>query len=85
MAILQFRDCLMHHMRAWFHNNRYTSVDAPILTPVPLYDDGSAMSITVYDERFSLLSVSAIISKRQFMLSRGVYNIGPSFRGERKS
>lgn len=82
MAILQFRDCLMHHMRAWFHNNRYTSVDAPILTPVPLYDDGSAMSITVYDEKVFLTQCVGYYLEAAVHAFERVYNIGPSFRGE---
>ncbi len=82
MAILQFRDCLMHHMRVWFHNNRYTSVDAPILTPVPLYDDGSAMSITVHDEKVFLTQCVGYYLEAAVHAFERVYNIGPSFRGE---
>lgn len=82
MAILQFRDCLTHHMRAWFHNNRYTSVDAPILTPVPLYDDGSAMSITVHDEKVFLTQCVGYYLEAAVHAFERVYNIGPSFRGE---
>lgn len=82
MAILQFRDCLMYHIRMWFHNNRYTSVDAPILTPVPLYDDGTAMSITVNDEKVFLTQCVGYYLEAAVHAFERVYNIGPSFRGE---
>lgn len=82
MAILQFRDCLMYHMREWFHNNRYTSVDAPILTPVPLYDDGTAMSIEVHDEKVFLTQCVGYYLEAAVHAFERVYNIGPSFRGE---
>lgn len=82
MAILQFRDCLMHHMRAWFHENRYTSVDAPILTPVSLYEDGTAMSINVHTEKVFLTQCVGYYLESAVHAFERVYNIGPSFRGE---
>lgn len=82
MAILQFRDCLMHHMRAWFHDHRYTAIDAPILTPVPLYDDGTAMSLTVHDEKVFLTQCVGYYLEAAVHAFERVFNIGPSFRGE---
>lgn len=82
MAILQFRDCLMHHMRTWFHKNRYTSIDAPILTPVPLYDDGTAMSIIVHKEKVFLTQCVGYYLEAAVHAFEKVFNIGPSFRGE---
>jgi asparaginyl-tRNA synthetase len=82
MAILQFRDCLMHHMRAWFHDNRYTSIDAPILTPVPLYDDGTAMPIVVHGEKVFLTQCVGYYLEAAVHAFERVFNIGPSFRGE---
>lgn len=54
IAILKFRSILMSGVRQWFESNRYTEIDAPILTPVPLYDDASAMPIDVHGERVFL-------------------------------
>ncbi|MDO8619974.1 MAG: asparagine--tRNA ligase [bacterium] len=82
MAILQFRDCLMHYMRTWFHSNRYTSIEAPILTPVPLYDDGTAMPITVHDEKVYLTQCVGYYLEAAVHAFERVFNIGPSFRGE---
>lgn len=82
MAILQFRDHLMYHMRQWFHENRFTSIDAPILTPVPLYDDGTAMSIQVHNEKVFLTQCVGYYLEAAVHAFEKVYNIGPSFRGE---
>ncbi len=82
MAILQFRDCLMHHIRTWFHENHYTSIDAPILTPVPLYDDGSAMSVTVHSQKVFLTQCVGYYLEAAVHAFERVFNIGPSFRGE---
>ena len=82
MAILQFRDCLMHHMRQWFYNNRFTSIDAPILTPVPLYDDGTAMSINIHTEKVFLTQCVGYYLEAAVHAFERVFNIGPSFRGE---
>lgn len=82
MAILQFRDFLMHHMRLWFYNNRFTSIDAPILTPVPLYDDGTAMSINVHTEKVFLTQCVGYYLEAAVHAFEKVFNIGPSFRGE---
>lgn len=82
MAILQFRDHLMYHMRQWFYENRFTSIDAPILTPVPLYDDGTAMSIQVHNEKVFLTQCVGYYLEAAVHAFEKVYNIGPSFRGE---
>ncbi len=82
MAILQFRDCLMYHMRQWFYSNHFTSIDAPILTPVPLYDDGTAMSINVHTEKIFLTQCVGYYLEAAVHAFEKVFNIGPSFRGE---
>jgi len=82
MVILEFRDCMMYHIRMWFRNNRYTSIDAPILTPVPLYEDGTAMSITVHNEKVFLTQCVGYYLEAAVHAFERVFNIGPSFRGE---
>ena len=82
IAILKFRDTLLHYIREWFHSNDFISVDAPILTPVSLYDDSSAMPINVHGEDVYLTQcVGYYLEASVYALER-VYNIGPSFRGE---
>jgi len=82
MAILQFRDMMMHHIRGWFYDNRFTCIDAPILTPVPLYEDGSALSINVHDESVFLTQCVGYYLEAAVHAFERVFNIGPSFRGE---
>ncbi|HEY4476859.1 MAG TPA: asparagine--tRNA ligase [Candidatus Paceibacterota bacterium] len=82
MAILQFRDCLMHHIRQWFYDHQFTAIEAPILTPVPLYDDGSAMSVNVHGENVFLTQCVGYYLEAAVHAFERVYNIGPSFRGE---
>lgn len=82
MAILQFRDVLMYHTRNWFHDNRYTSIDAPILSPVPLYEDETAMPINVHDEKVFLTQCAGYYLEAAVHAFERVFNIGPSFRGE---
>jgi len=82
MAILKFRHILMSHMRDWFNKNRFIEIDAPILTPVPLYDDGSAMSVNVHGENIFLTQCVGYYLEAAVHAFERVYNMGPSFRGE---
>lgn len=82
MAIMRFRDVLMRGMREWFHDNRFISIDAPILTPVPLYDDATAIGLTIADENVHLTQCAGYYLEAAVHAFERVYNIGPSFRGE---
>jgi len=82
MAILRFRHILMSHMREWFNNNGFIEINAPILTPLPLYDDGSAMGIKVHDENIFLTQCVGYYLEAAVHAFERVYNMGPSFRGE---
>jgi asparaginyl-tRNA synthetase len=82
MAILKFRHILMSHTRDWFNKNRFIEIDAPILTPIPLYEDGSAMGIKVHDENVFLTQCVGYYLEAAVHAFERVYNMGPSFRGE---
>lgn len=82
MAILKFRDFLMYYIREWFHSNRFTAIDAPILTPVPLYEDGTALPINIRNEKIFLTQCVGYYLEAAVHAFEKVYNIGPSFRGE---
>jgi asparaginyl-tRNA synthetase len=82
MAILKFRHILMNHTRNWFNQNGFTEIDAPILTPIPLYEDGSAMKINVHDEEVFLTQCVGYYLEAAAHAFERVYNMGPSFRGE---
>lgn len=82
MAILHFRHILMSHMREWFNKNRFIEINAPILTPIPLYEDGSAMGIKVHNEEVFLTQCVGYYLEAAVHAFERVYNMGPSFRGE---
>ncbi len=82
MAILKFRHDLLRNVRNWFDGRRYFSVDAPILAPVTLYDDVTAMAIKVHDEEVFLTQCVGYYLEASVHAFERVYNIGPSFRGE---
>lgn len=82
MAILNFRDEMMWEMRKWFHENKFVEISAPILTPIPLYDDSTAMPIRVHEETVFLTQCVGYYLEASVHAFERVYNIGPSFRGE---
>jgi asparaginyl-tRNA synthetase len=82
MSILRFRNLLTSRVRHWFEANNFVGIDAPILTPVTLYDDGSAMGITVQGENVFLTQCVGYYLEAAVHAFERVYNMGPSFRGE---
>lgn len=82
MAILRLRDTVMMHARQWFHENHFTAIDAPVLTPVPLYEDRSAISVTIHGEKVFLTQCVGYYLEAAVHAFERVYNMGPSFRNE---
>lgn len=82
MAILRFRALMMSCVRTWFEEQGFIEFDAPILTPIPLYDDSSAMKITVHDQEVFLTQCVGYYLEAAVQGLERVYNMGPSFRGE---
>ena len=82
MAILRFRSSLMAFVREWFQKNRFLEIDAPILTAVPLYEDGSALKLDVHGESIFLTQCVGYYLEAAVHAFERVYNMGPSFRGE---
>lgn len=82
MAILRFRSSLMAFVREWFQKNRFLELDAPILTPVPLYDDETALKLDVHGESVYLTQCVGYYLEAAVHAFERVYNMGPSFRGE---
>jgi len=82
IAILKFRSMMMSWVRRWFEERGFTSIDAPILTPVPLYDDRTAMQIEVDKEKVYLTQCVGYYLEAAVHAFERVYNMGPSFRGE---
>lgn len=82
MAILKFRHLLMGLVHKWFRDQGYIEITAPILTAVPLYDDRSAISLTVANQSIFLTQCVGFYLEWAVHAFEKVYNIGPSFRGE---
>ena len=82
MAILRFRDTIMRHTRDWFHEKRFTAIDAPVITPVPLYENDSAISVNVHGDNIYLTQCVGYYLEAAVHAFERVYNMGPSFRGE---
>lgn len=82
MAIIRFRSKLMSIVRDWFHKNKFMEFDAPILTPTPLYDGSTALSINVHGEDVFLSQCAGFYLEAAAHAFERIYNMGPSFRGE---
>lgn len=82
MAILRFRSLLMSEVRHWFEENKFLEIDAPILTPVPLYDDGSAVGVDIGGDKIFMTQCVGYYLEAAVHAFEKVYNMGPSFRGE---
>ncbi len=82
MALIQFRHLAMMEIRNWFHRNRFIEFTAPILTPLPLYDDGTAVSLTLHDQKLFLTQCVGFYLEAAIHSFERIYNLGPSFRAE---
>lgn len=82
MAILTLRDTMMFYTRQWFRENRFTAIDAPILTPVPLYEDASAIPVDIHGDKVFLTQCVGYYLEAAVHAFERVYNMGPSFRNE---
>lgn len=87
-AIMRFRSLALLVMREWFDQKGIIEFTAPVLTPVPLYADRSAISFHLdgdakeREKVFLTQCVGYYLEAAAHALGP-VYNIGPSFRGER--
>lgn len=82
IAMMKFRNLLQNEMRSWFSKNDFVSFDAPILTPVPLYEDDSAIRADLSKQNvFMTQCVWYYLEAAAHGLEK-VYNMWPSFRGE---
>lgn len=82
MAVLKFRSLLMSEVRRWFEDQRFISIDAPILTPVPLYEDRTALEVEIDKQRVFMTQCVGYYLEAAVHAFERVYNMGPSFRGE---
>ena len=86
MAIQKFRNLLLYYMRTWFFENNFTEIATPILSPIPLYDDSTAMAVTVSknknEQTVFLSQCAGYYLEASAMAFERVYSISPSFRDE---
>lgn len=82
MAILRFRHVLLGTIHNWFRDEGFTEINAPILTPTPLYDDRSAISLEIQGQKIFLTQCVGFYLESAVHAFEKVYNVGPSFRGE---
>lgn len=82
MAILRFRHLIMGAIHNWFRTHEFVEITAPVLTALPLYDDGSAVALELHDEKMFLTQCVGYYLEAAAHAFENVYNIGPSFRGE---
>jgi asparaginyl-tRNA synthetase len=81
MAVLEFRHLMMGVVHQWFRDKRFIEITAPVLTALPLYDDGTAMNLTVHEQNVFLTQCVDSLESAVHAFER-VYNMGPSFRRE---
>jgi len=82
IAMMKFRHAVMRYAREWFEANQFTELTAPILTPLPLYDDATAIPVTVDGQSIFLTQCVGFYLEAAAQGLERVYNMGPSFRNE---
>lgn len=82
IAVMRFRSELMRIVRDWFYEHDFVEFNAPILTPVTLYDEDTALGIDVHGESAFLTQCAGFYLEAAAQGLDRVFNMGPSFRGE---
>lgn len=81
-AILRFRHLLTRIVHDWFDENGFMEIHAPVLTPTPLYDDRTPISLDVHGQNIYLTQCVGFYLESAVHSFEKIYNIGPSFRAE---
>jgi len=82
IAIQNFRNLILYFIRDWFFQNKFIEITAPIITPIPLYEDKSAIPVVLHGQNLFLTQCAGYYLEASCVAHEKVYNIGPSFRGE---
>ncbi len=82
MAVIRFRHYLKCAVHEFFQKKGFVEIDAPVLTPVPLYNDSTAIPVKVHDEEVFLTQCVGYYLEAAVHAFERVYNMGPSFRAE---
>lgn len=84
IASLKARHAVTTAIREWFESQNYCEVTSPILSPVILYDEDTAIKAEIENsvgDVFLTQCVGFYLESAVHALER-VYNIGPSFRAK---
>jgi len=82
MAVLIFRHKFLGMVHDWFRKQGFIEINAPILTQLPLYDEGTAFALDFGGDKVFLTQCVAFYLESAVHAFEKVYNIGPSFRAE---
>ncbi len=82
MALMKYRSMVLWAARSWFEEHQFLEITAPILTQLPLYDDGTVIDLEVHNQKLYLTQCVGFYLEAATAAFERVYNIGPSFRKE---
>jgi asparaginyl-tRNA synthetase len=82
MAIQNFRNLLLYYTRDWFFQRNFIEIAAPVITPVALYEDSTAIPVVLHGQPLFLTQCVGYYLEAACVAHERVYNISPSFRGE---
>lgn len=82
MAAMKYRNHVLWAARCWFREHNFLEITAPVLTRLPLYDDGTVIDLEVHEEKLYLTQCVGFYLEAAAHAFENVYNIGPSFRKE---
>jgi asparaginyl-tRNA synthetase len=83
-AIQRIRDTLIRATYEWMHNNNFTKIDSPILTPSACEGTTTLFGVKYFDLGKAYLSQSGQLYLEAAIASWGkVYDFGPVFRAEK--
>ncbi|MDE0268808.1 MAG: asparagine--tRNA ligase [Acidimicrobiaceae bacterium] len=82
-AAMLLRHELLGFFHRWFRENDFVEFTAPVLTPIPIYQDKTAIDLEIHGENVFLTQCVGFYLEAAIHGLDRVYNIGPSFRKEK--
>jgi asparaginyl-tRNA synthetase len=82
ISIQKFRNFLLYYIREWFYINNFIEIATPVITPVVLYEDSSAIQLKLNNQQLFLSQCAGYYLEAACVAHEKVYNISPSFRGK---
>ncbi|WP_424244704.1 asparaginyl-tRNA synthetase [Elusimicrobium posterum] len=82
-AILKIRDEIIWAIREYFHNNDFTLVDSPILTPAACEGKSTLFETDFFGQKAFLSQSGQLYGEASAMALGKIYVFGPTFRAEK--